>query len=225
MQREALAIRRKIFGDEHADVATSLHNLANILSDQNKLAEAESMHAEALAIRRKLFGNEHPDVASSLYDLARVLRLEGKLTEAESMQREALAIRRKVLDTQNIRVADSLTELTLVLAAEKKFGEAELVAREDLVFRDKNTPGSWQTFNCQSLLGASLLGQEKFSEAEPLLLSAYQGLQRLVNRIPAYERETYLTATLRCLVQLDEATGRPDEAAQWKKRLDVTNTP
>ena len=32
--REALAIRKKVLGNEHRDVATSLNNLASLLDDQ-----------------------------------------------------------------------------------------------------------------------------------------------------------------------------------------------
>jgi len=225
LQREALAIRRKLFGNEHADVATSLHNLANILSDQDKLVEAESMHTEALAIRRKLFGNEHPDIASSLYDLARVLRLEDKLVGAEAMQREGVAIRRKLLGNNNLRTVDSLTELTHTLVAEKKFVEAESVAREALASWNRNAPDDWRMLDCRSLLGASLLGQGKYIEAEPVLLSGYQDLKRLENRIPAFEQKTLVSDAQRRLVQLYEATNRPDQAAEWKKKLVETTTP
>jgi hypothetical protein len=43
--REALAMRRKLVGDEHADVADSLCHLAFALEHQVKLAEAEAMAA------------------------------------------------------------------------------------------------------------------------------------------------------------------------------------
>ena len=37
MYREALAIRKKFYGDEHPDVAISLSNLAELLKDQVSL--------------------------------------------------------------------------------------------------------------------------------------------------------------------------------------------
>src|SRR6185503_17871328 len=48
MDRRALAIREKLFGSEHPDVAESLHNLADVLANRGDLAEAEKLHRQAL---------------------------------------------------------------------------------------------------------------------------------------------------------------------------------
>ena len=82
-QRQALAMQRKLLGEEHPEVAISLNNLALVLRDQGKLAEAEAMLRDALAMQRKLLGDEHPKVAVSLDNLADVLRKQGKLAEAD----------------------------------------------------------------------------------------------------------------------------------------------
>ena len=37
-------------------------------------------------------------------------------------------------------------------------------------------PESWESYNCQSMLGGSLEGQKKYREAEPLLVSGYGGV-------------------------------------------------
>jgi tetratricopeptide (TPR) repeat protein len=212
MQREALSIRRNLHGEVNADVATSLHNLANLLSDQNKLVESESMHREALAIRKTLYGDEQPDVASSLYDLARVLREEGKLVESETTQREALAVRRKLLGNEHRRVGDSLEELSRTLLQEKKFPEAESAARECLATWEKRYSDVYSVFVGRSLLGGCLLGEKKYVEAEPLLLSGYEGLKQREATMPAQNRPR-LKESLDLLVQLFNETGRPDQAA------------
>jgi serine/threonine protein kinase len=214
-QREALAIRRNLFGEENADVATSLHNLANLLSDQNKLAESENMHREALAIRKRLYGDEQPDVASSLYDLARVLRVEGKLAESETLQRQSLAVRRKLLGNEHRRVGDSLDELSRVLLDEKRFPEAETAARECLAIWENKYPGAYSVFIARSLLGTCLLLEKKYAQAEPLLLSGYQGLKQREADIPAQNR-LHVKESLDRLVQLYEETGRPEQAAALK---------
>ncbi len=214
-QREALAIRRNLFGEENADVATSLHNLANLLSDQNKLAESETMHREALAIRKRLYGDEQPDVASSLYDLGRVLRVEGKLAESETLQRQSLSVRRKLLGNEHRRVGDSLDELSRALLDEKQFPEAETAARECLAIFEGRYPGAYSEFIARSLLGTCLLLEKKYTEAEPLLLSGYQGLKQREADIPAQNR-LHVKESLDRLVQLYEETGRADQAAALK---------
>jgi eukaryotic-like serine/threonine-protein kinase len=57
-----------------------------------------------------------------------------------------------------------------------KFAASEPIARENLEFNEKEQPDNWQRFRAESLLGATLTGQKKYTEAEPLLLAGYQGM-------------------------------------------------
>src|SRR5437899_1032219 len=75
------------------------------------------------------------------------------------------------------RLADVLSQLAKVLFTESKFNEAEPLARECLAIREEKLPNDWSTFVARSLLGACLLGQKKYAEAEPLLLSGYEGMR------------------------------------------------
>ena len=66
----ALALREKILGLEHPEVATSLHNLALLYEAQGRYSEAEPLYQQALALRERVLGTDHPDVATSLHNLA-----------------------------------------------------------------------------------------------------------------------------------------------------------
>jgi hypothetical protein len=68
------------------------------------------------------------------------------------------------------------------------------------------------------MLGGSLLGQKKYAEAEPLLLSGYEGMMQREEKIPSLGRPR-LREALQRLVRLYEATSRPDHAARWKQKL------
>ena len=75
LYKEAIAIWKKVHGDEHPLVATGLNNLAVLLDEDPKnWDEAEKLYKESLAIRKKVFSDEHPDVAGSLNNLAGLLR-------------------------------------------------------------------------------------------------------------------------------------------------------
>jgi hypothetical protein len=56
-----MAIREKILGPEHPDVADSLHDLASLYYRQGRYPEAEPLYQRALAIREQQLGPEHPD--------------------------------------------------------------------------------------------------------------------------------------------------------------------
>ena len=89
-EREALAMQRKLLGNEHPEVARSFYNLALTLTREDRLPEAEAMYREALTMQRKLLGTEHPDVVRFVNDLAHVLQRQKKYDEAERVLNELL---------------------------------------------------------------------------------------------------------------------------------------
>jgi tetratricopeptide (TPR) repeat protein len=174
------------------------------------------MFREALTLKRKLLGN-HQDVASLLNNLAFVLWKKGQLTEAESLNREALAMRKQVLGDDSTDAAASLDNLGSVLRDARRLPEAEAALRECLAIREKKIPDDWRTFGARNTLGGILAAQSKWAEAEPLLLSAYEGLKKRETKIPA-EHKTKIKEAAEHLAQLFEATGRADQAAEWKTK-------
>jgi len=167
MHLSALALRKKLLGGEHPEVANSLNNLAEVFYQQGKWADAEATHREALVMRKKLLGNTHPDVAASLNNLAETLRREGKHAESETIQREALAMRRKLLGNEHADVAASLHSLAVLLSDQGRHPDAEPTCREALSMRrkllGKEHPGVATTLE---MLGGVLLSQGKHDEAE-----------------------------------------------------------
>ena len=72
--------------------------------------------------------------------------------------------------------------------------------------------------DCQSLLGASLLGQKRYGEAEPFLLSGYGGLKAREVKIPAPSKKRVAEAAAR-IVSLYDAWGKKEKAAEWRAKL------
>lgn len=69
-----------------------MNNLALVLHDTNRLAEAELLYRRALAIDEKRYGPEHPNVSLRLNNLAQLLKDTSRLNEAEPLMRRGLAI-------------------------------------------------------------------------------------------------------------------------------------
>ena len=70
----------------------------------------------------------------------------------------------------------SLLEMGAVRLAQGKYSEAETLLRESSRLAEKRWPDAAYRFYVMSLLGASLAGQKKYADAEPLLLQGYEGL-------------------------------------------------
>ena len=90
--RRALAIDENSFGADHPNVATSLNNLATLLQDTNRLAEAEPLMRRALAIDEKSFGAGPPRRRDPPQQPGALLQATNRLAEAEPLMRRALAI-------------------------------------------------------------------------------------------------------------------------------------
>jgi hypothetical protein len=108
-----------------------------------------------------------------------------------------------------------------MLLDQKNPVDAELKLRECLTIRQKIQPNDWTTFETKSLLGEALLDQDRFSDAEPLLKSGYEGMKERRLTIPPQERPRLIKALER-LVRLYEEWGKEAEAIRWRKDLDTT---
>jgi hypothetical protein len=66
-------------------------------------------------------------------------------------------------------------------------------------------------------LGAVLLGQQKYTEAEPILLQAYQGMKRWERMSPLVI--SGLAEVGGWIVQFYEATNQPEKAREWQEKV------
>ena len=82
-------------------------------------------------------------------------------------------------------------------------------------------PDDFRTFGTESLLGAILVNQRRFSEAESLLLSGYKGIKAREATLKAHERIRLIEALER-LVQFYETQGKQVDATKWRKELEST---
>ena len=80
--KHSLAIREKLLGPGHPDVARSLNNLADLYQRQRRYGDAEPLFKRALAIREATVGAEHPDTAMSVNNLASLYQAEGRTADA-----------------------------------------------------------------------------------------------------------------------------------------------
>jgi tetratricopeptide (TPR) repeat protein len=221
LYREALALKRKRVGSEGRDVGLLLRGLAYVFQREGKLAEAETALRESLVISQKAAGNDNPhDATGALYGLAWILQTQGKLPEAETTASEALSLRLRLRlrPEDRLAVADSLYQLAVIRWSAHGPELAEQAARECVAAYECQIPAGWQTFNSRGTLAGILIEQRKYDEAEPLLLSAYGGLEGCERKFPAAVHPR-LRETICRLVRLSEETSRPADAARWQQKL------
>ncbi|MCA2795468.1 tetratricopeptide repeat protein [Microcystis sp. M100S2] len=214
LAEQALAIRKKVLGDNHPDTAQSLNNLAELYTVQGRYSEAEPLYKQALAIIKQQLGDNHPYTATSLNNLALLYQSQGRYSEAEPLYKEALAIRKQQLGDNHPDTAASLNNLAELYRVQGRYSEAEPLYKQALAIWKKqlgdNHPDTAISLNNLAGLYES---QGRYSEAEPLYKQALAiRKQQLGDNHPS-------TATsLNNLAGLYESQGRYSEAEPLYKQ-------
>ncbi len=113
-------------------------------------------------------------------------------------------------------IQSAAADLALAYVSQGKFAESEPLARQTLDFNEKQQPDDWQRFRAESLLGATLAGQKKYAEAEPLLLAGYQGMLARRERM-GVPNWYHLDHAREWLAQLYQSWGKPEKAVALRK--------
>jgi tetratricopeptide (TPR) repeat protein len=194
------------------------NNLASLYRVEGKYAQAEPLFMKTLEVARRVLGQEHPKTLICMHTLALLYLDQGQYGQAEPLLTRAVEVESRVLGPVHPTTLRHINDLAFLYLNTGQFAQAERRLREALNSYDKIMIQSWDHFNCQGLLGASLAGQKKYAEAEPLLIAGYGGMRQKVNTVPAYRRVQLKQAGER-IVQLYQAWGKPEKAAEWRAKL------
>lgn len=183
MHREALRLRRTLYGPKHLDVSWSLHRLGFALANRGMHAEAEAAMREALAIRRKLLPIADEATARILAEMVWSLQNNGHGAEAVKMAREALEIRTHLLGEKEYRVAISLGSLGLALRSAGDLPGAEAETSKSLnLFREIGKGDSVNMAQNLALLGKIQLERGQAPAAETSFREAVAIMTTLAGR-------------------------------------------
>jgi hypothetical protein len=192
-------------------------SLASDYQALGKLDKSLPLQEEGFALAKAKLGPD--DMLTILMQrlLVKGYLLAKRSNEARQVLGEFLSGQRRRQGADAPAFAGSLASASDDLLQAGMFADAEPLLRETLAIHEAKEPNAWITFNTRSMLGAALLGQKKYDEAEPLLRSGYEGMKQRADKIPLQFREKRLGQALDCLITLAEATNKPDEAKAWRE--------
>ena len=140
LHEKALIISKKIFGEDHANVAASYNNLASVYDSLGEYNQAKELHEKALIIRKKISGEDHADVATSYHNLAVLYDNLKEYNQAKELHEKALMIRKKIFGEDHADVASSYNNLALVYYNLKEYNQAkELHEKALMIICRKNS--------------------------------------------------------------------------------------
>ena len=135
-----LRARRRVLGDHHADVATTLLALARLQVRASHASLARELNEEALAIRTRALGRRHPLVAECLQALAWDAKGGGQREAAMRLFRQARHLQRALLGPRSSSEMATLEGMANLYRVERRPDSAAVLFREVLEYRRQETP-------------------------------------------------------------------------------------
>jgi eukaryotic-like serine/threonine-protein kinase len=123
-------------GSSQADLADSLHELANANYYAGNKAVSEDINLHALNLYKEIYGEHHPRVADILINLGAIKLDAGHYPEAEAYDRRALDIVQNWYGKDNVVTATDLTILARALVYENRLDEASALLQQSLAIKE-----------------------------------------------------------------------------------------
>jgi len=121
MADRAIAIKERLLGPRHPDLAFSLIHLANLHTNLGDYATATPLEQRALAIQEKVLGPDHPTVGKTLHNMSITLYYTGDYEGARKLSERALAIFEKAKGPEDPSVGQAINVLAALHSAVGEF--------------------------------------------------------------------------------------------------------
>jgi len=217
LYEETWKLMKTKLGADHDRTLIIMANLAGGYKAAGKLDLALPLYEETWKLMKAKLGADHPTTLITLGNLGKAYSAAGRGVEAAEVLEPFVAEQRKRYPANSPGFGDLLAQVASDLLQCRQYAAAEGILRECLAIREKQEPDDWRTFNTQSMLGAALLGQKKYADAEPLLLKGYEGMKQREKTIPKVpQTATRIPEALDRLVAFYTAANKPDEVKKWQ---------
>jgi len=194
--------------DDHRTIGARLR-LVHALMRTGKVQEARQLQAKSTEAYRRIWGDRHPRVLFEMNNLAYLHAISGAFDEALRIVREAISGYAAIgkADTDSALVARN--NEVLWLTQTDRHVEAEPLARKNLAAWEQFYPGVPGAHGARRMLMDALVGQDRHTDAETMLLEAH-------DRHDSRGDEAEVAHISRLLSELYDSWDRPEDAAAWR---------
>ncbi len=183
---DAIEFQSKVPGREHPSTLQSFVKLGMLYAEQGILDKAEPLLSEALVGCRKSLDRNHETTIAALAGLANIYAQRRDMRQLGRALIESVEIVRARWGLEHGTTAQANQVVGMFFLVQGEYNKAEPYIRDELAFFRKNQFEEPERHVAQIRLGVCLLAQKKYTEAPPLLRSAYNGLKpRHKSPIPA----------------------------------------
>jgi eukaryotic-like serine/threonine-protein kinase len=172
---ESLELSRARYPDIHERVASTLNHISSLYQNMGDFDKALPYAIEAHQMRLEIFGPSHLNTIAAHSNTARTYLGAGRLEEAAETYRDVLAYFREEYGNENFYISGILGNYGIVYLKMEDYERAESIMRESLEHSERLLPADHirQAFPLRGLADA-LRGQNRFEEAHPYAVRAYE---------------------------------------------------
>ena len=197
----------------------ALRNIGAALRNEKRFAEAEPYLVKLVPLVVASPGEASNQTRIDAFLLADVYAAQGKYAESERALVPLLDMHRRVAGRESLAAFGTQAHLGWTQLMQGRLADAEKTLREAMDGMMRVAPDAWERANAAGMLGATLARQKRYTEAEPLLISGYEGMAigKAVNPNAAsrMSREQVGEA----LLQLYRDSGNTARRAEWETKL------
>jgi len=164
-QNRALDLRKKIFGENHSEVADSYNNIGLIYGTEDP-AQAQRFYRNALNIYKEIYGENHPKIANIYNNLAIISQAQEKYDVALFQLESALEITKKVYGENHPNNAFIYSTIGQIFATQNK--DTASLAKQEIalkIYKQAYGEKHPEIANTYNLIGTIYFKQGKFKEA------------------------------------------------------------
>jgi len=209
--QRAVAIDVQSLGPQSLETANAVVQLAQLHANYGDYGVADELYSEAIPVYLKVLGQDNDRVAGVLYNHASVLRREQHYDQAVKVGGAAAAIYQKVDGDSSRGYASCLGLLAGIAGDGHNLDLAEKLHKQALAIDEKvDGPDSLTASDGLEGLARSYVDEQKFADAEPLLLR-----QLKIEQAHAAAHSTRVADAEAELAALYYAWGKPQQAAPY----------
>ncbi len=164
----ALALRRRVLGEDHPETAASFQNCGENLRAQGQYQRAQELFEKAVLIQEKARGAAAPETATATNSLALCLAGQGRFAAARPLYENALVVLRQARGVNHRDTATAYSNLAANLSAQGRYADAlPLFEKALAIFLLQKNPENRDTATSCNNLGTILRVQGRHLEAQP----------------------------------------------------------
>ena len=143
--QRALAIRERVFGKMHPQVASTLNELGGVALARGRFGEAVAMAQRVLTIYRTAYGRRHRFTGVGVANLASVYMAQEQYARAEPLFREAIGIFTETQGAEDLNTGIARIKLGRTLLRRHRYAEAvrETLAGYKILTQQTDPRVSW----------------------------------------------------------------------------------